>query len=238
MHGAKLGRLTLAVALICTLAFSRGASPHSAYALTFAVAVLDNSYNPEPFTIAPGTIVVWTNRGHVAHTVTSDDPTAEAFDSNTMVPGKTFSHVFNHAGVFTYHCSLHDNMLGTIIVETSPAAGSTDTSVPTATRTEPIPVPTRPQTPQVKRHTIVLTITRGGVSRFNPKIVKIKVGTVVTWKNSTAVFHTVTSRIRGWSFKKSLRRHGTVSFTFRKPGTYAYYCIVHPGMAGTIVVHR
>jgi hypothetical protein len=48
MHGAKLGRLTLAVALICTLAFSRGASPHSAYALTFAVAVLDNSYNPEP----------------------------------------------------------------------------------------------------------------------------------------------------------------------------------------------
>jgi plastocyanin len=238
MDGARLGRVTLVAALICTLAFGRNANSHPAYAQTFAVSVLDNSYNPEPFTIAPGTTVVWTNRGHVAHTVTSDDPTAETFDSNTLAPGKSFSHTFNTVGVFTYHCSFHDNMLGTIIVETSPGIVPTETPAPTAAPTVLVPLPARSQRSEGKKHTFVHTITTGSVSRFNPAVVKVNVGTVVTWKNSTAVFHTVTSRTRGWSFKKSLRQNGTASFTFRKPGTYAYYCIVHPGMAGKILVHR
>jgi len=228
----------LVAALICTLAFGRGANSHPAYAQTFAVMVLDDSYNPEPFTIAPGTTVVWTNRGKVAHTVTSDDPAAEAFDSNTLAPGKSFNHTFNTAGVFTYHCALHDNMLGTIIVETSPGIAPTDAPAPSATPTVRAPAPTPSERKKGKKHAIVRTVTIGGVSRFNPAIVKVRVGTVVTWKNSTAVFHTVTSRTRGWSFKKSLRRNGTASFTFRKPGTYRYYSIVHPGMTGKITVQR
>jgi plastocyanin len=237
MDGARLGRVTLVAALICTLAFGRNVNSHPAYAQTFAVMVLDNFYNPEPFTIAPGTTVVWINRGHVAHTVTSDDPTVETFDSNTLAPGKSFSHTFNTVGVFTYHCALHDNMLGTIIVEASSGGVPTGAPAPTATPTVLIPLPTPSERSTGKNHAIVHTITTGGVSRFNPMIVKVKVGTVVTWKNSTAVFHTVTSRTRGWSFKRSLRRNGTASFTFRKPGTYRYYCTVHPGMAGKIVVH-
>lgn len=234
MRGTRVRWVTLAVACACTVAFGQGANSHPAYAASFAVTVLDNSYSPEPFTIVSGTTVVWTNRGRVAHTVTSDDPAGEAFDSNTLAPGKSFSHTFNHAGVFTYHCSFHDNMLGTIIVDTSPAADPTVNPAPTVTPTAPPPSPTLVR----KRLTTVRAVGSGGVARFSPRIAKIKVGTVVRWRNSTAVLHTVTSRGRGWIFKKSLHTNGTAYFTFRKPGTYSYYCMVHPGMVGTIIVHR
>ncbi len=38
------------------------------------------------------------------------------WDSNTIPPGATFSHVFRKAGTFRYHCSIHPSMKGKIVV--------------------------------------------------------------------------------------------------------------------------
>ncbi|MFI5421759.1 MAG: cupredoxin domain-containing protein [Nitrososphaerales archaeon] len=66
--------------------------------------------------------------------------------------------------------------------------------------------------------------------------------TVVLGVNSTVIFtnndysvHTVNDR--GGVFASGLMNSGdTYSFTFQKPGTYTYHCIIHPFMVGTIVV--
>ncbi len=68
---------------------------------------------PASTTVAKGTTVTWNNQDGFAHTVTSDDGTS--FNGN-LSAGSTFSFVANTAGTFTYHCNIHSNMHGTLIV--------------------------------------------------------------------------------------------------------------------------
>jgi amicyanin len=71
--------------------------------------------------------------------------------------------------------------------------------------------------------------------RFNASTVTIKAGGSVTWTNSEGVPHTVTAD--DGSFGSSRLSAGdTFSHTFNEPGTYTYYCQLHPMMRATIVV--
>jgi amicyanin len=70
---------------------------------------------------------------------------------------------------------------------------------------------------------------------FAPQRVTVKVGTTVTWINHDDIPHTVTSSSK--SFKSNaLDTKDKFSFTFTTPGTYEYFCSLHPHMTGTIVV--
>jgi plastocyanin len=72
---------------------------------------------------------------------------------------------------------------------------------------------------------------------FSPAILSITAGTKVTWTNSDEEPHTVTSADAGATFKSAaLDTKDQFSFTFDKPGTYKYFCSIHPHMTGTIVV--
>lgn len=76
-----------------------------------------NIYNmafPTSTTVKKGTTVKWYNQDGYAHTVTSDDGTT--FDSGNLAAGSTFSYTANTAGTFSYHCNIHSNMRGTLIV--------------------------------------------------------------------------------------------------------------------------
>ncbi|HYF99717.1 MAG TPA: plastocyanin/azurin family copper-binding protein [Candidatus Saccharimonadales bacterium] len=85
----------------------------------------DDAYSPNPVEVAVGQTVVWTNDDNVFHTVTSGTVGAEdvgqQFDSGLTGPtaltsqGKTFEHTFDMAGEFPYFCTLHPNMVGTVI---------------------------------------------------------------------------------------------------------------------------
>ena len=57
--------------------------------------------------------MTWTNSGAATHTVTADNG---AFDSGRLASGATFSQTFDTAGTFTYHCEIHPQMTGTIVV--------------------------------------------------------------------------------------------------------------------------
>jgi plastocyanin len=78
----------------------------------------------------------------------------------------------------------------------------------------------------------------GGQYTFAPKTLKVKIGTQVRWKNKSDAPHTVTATSHNWSLNKQLGTGKTVAFTFRKAGTYKYYCSIHPYMKGTIVVTK
>ena len=70
---------------------------------------------------------------------------------------------------------------------------------------------------------------------FTPDTAEIAVGTTVTWTNEDDIPHTVTEAER--SFKShALDTGDTFSFTFTVPGTYGYFCSLHPHMTGSIVV--
>ena len=69
---------------------------------------------------------------------------------------------------------------------------------------------------------------------FAPQTITVKAGTTVTWTNEDDIPHTVTSI--GHFRSKALDTGDTFSFTFTTPGTYAYFCSLHPHMQGSVVV--
>ena len=63
----------------------------------------------------------------------------------------------------------------------------------------------------------------------------MQAGTTVTWINADDAPHTVVSSTK--LFKSSaLDTEDKFSFTFTTPGTYEYFCSLHPHMTGTVVV--
>ena len=73
--------------------------------------------------------------------------------------------------------------------------------------------------------------------QFGPAVLNVPVGTKVTWINGDSDPHTVTSEGDPKVFKSPPLDTGeSFAFTFDKPGTYRYFCSIHPRMQGVIVV--
>ncbi len=110
---------------------------------------------------------------------------------------------------------------------TTPTTGTTTTPAATATQAG-------------NAQSVMIITNSSGTFAFSPASLTIKAGTTVTWKNTTAVPHTVTSD-DGKSFDSGTAnpiaaQSGTFSFTFSTPGTFAYHCAIHPFMKATIIV--
>ncbi|HKW52681.1 MAG TPA: cupredoxin family copper-binding protein [Stellaceae bacterium] len=72
---------------------------------------------------------------------------------------------------------------------------------------------------------------------FGPTELTVPVGTKVMWTNDDPDPHTVTSEADPKLLKSPpLDTGDSFAFTFDKPGTYRYFCSIHPRMQGTIVV--
>lgn len=71
---------------------------------------------------------------------------------------------------------------------------------------------------------------------FTPQTLTVKAGEKITWINRDEEPHTVVSVEK--QFKKSAPLDTDQEFTITAgaPGTYTYFCSVHPRMTGTIVV--
>jgi len=71
---------------------------------------------------------------------------------------------------------------------------------------------------------------------FGPATMTIAAGTTVSWINRDDVPHTVVDS-DGKQYKSPvLDTDQKFSYTFAKPGTYNYYCSVHPKMTGKLIV--
>jgi plastocyanin len=70
---------------------------------------------------------------------------------------------------------------------------------------------------------------------FNPQATVVKAGDTVIWTNGDDIPHTATSKT-GVFKSKALDTDDKFSFTFTTPGTFPYFCALHPHMTGTIVV--
>jgi plastocyanin len=78
------------------------------------------------------------------------------------------------------------------------------------------------------------TITIDNFS-FTPQSLTVKVGTKITWINHDDIPHAVMSENAEFH-SKALDTDDSFSFTPAKPGTYSYYCSLHPKMTAKLVV--
>lgn len=71
---------------------------------------------------------------------------------------------------------------------------------------------------------------------FSPAKLTVKAGTTITWTNKDDIPHGIGSADNSFTRSKALDTDDAFSFTFTTPGTYQYFCYIHPHMVGTIVV--
>jgi plastocyanin len=71
--------------------------------------------------------------------------------------------------------------------------------------------------------------------KFSPVNIVVKPGQTVIWKNTDLVPHTVTSLKPNFD-SKTIDPGKSWTFQPAKKGRFAYRCIFHPGMTGTLVV--
>jgi plastocyanin len=72
---------------------------------------------------------------------------------------------------------------------------------------------------------------------YSPPTITVAPGTRVTWVNHDDVPHTVTSSVKPREFdSKAMDTDDAFSFVFAAPGTYDYFCAVHPHMTGKVIV--
>ena len=77
------------------------------------VTIKEFSYDQETVTVKKGTTVTWTNDDSDEHSATADDG---SFDTGLLGMGESGSVTFAEVGTYTYHCSTHPNMTGTVVV--------------------------------------------------------------------------------------------------------------------------
>ena len=83
-----------------------------------SVIIRDMAFLPASVTVKVGTTVTWTNQDPYVHTVTGDGTNApKGFDSGNLSTGKSYSFTFTTPGTFTYHCKIHPQLIGSVIVQ-------------------------------------------------------------------------------------------------------------------------
>jgi plastocyanin len=89
-----------------------------------AATVTINTFNfqPDPLTVAAGTVITFVNEDAIDHTVTAgtrENPQPDLFNGVLPEEGATFELVLDEPGTYDYFCSRHSGpgMTGTIVVE-------------------------------------------------------------------------------------------------------------------------
>lgn len=78
------------------------------------VTIKNFAFSPDDLQVKMGDTVTFKNEDSIAHTVTSD---TKDFDSGSIAPGAIYTHKFDKAGTFAYHCSIHQSMKAKVEVK-------------------------------------------------------------------------------------------------------------------------
>jgi LPXTG-motif cell wall-anchored protein len=138
---------------------ARGQTAHAASDTTVTIA--DFSFTPASITIHVGDTVTWTNHGPSAHTATANNGN---FNTGVLQKGRSASHTFNTAGTFSYICSIHPFMHGTIVVLANTTSTTPTTTTPATTTATAPATTTSPSTTAAQSTANTLPMTGFAVS--------------------------------------------------------------------------
>ena len=108
-----IAALAIIVIMVAGRAKSFGVTPAEEKPAT-EVKIDNFSFSPNTVTVPAGSTVRWTNRDDIPHNVVSDD---KSFKSKVMDTDEAFSYTFSKPGTYSYFCSIHPKMTGTIVVQ-------------------------------------------------------------------------------------------------------------------------
>jgi len=196
----------------------------------FSIEILKDSaqegnpdYSPDRAIVTQGYTIEWINEDVAPHTVTSAADYGETFDSSLISAGETFTLDTTELeiGEYEYLCIVHPWMTSTLVIEAPKEATSTE----------------------------IKTADNSGapgscdVDCYTPSTATVDVGGVVTMINSDAsgMMHTFTSGTgpgaeTGVFDSGYLQADMLYEWSPTEAGEVPYYCMLHPWMAGTIIV--
>jgi plastocyanin len=120
--------------------------------------------------------------------------------------------------------------------ESKGEGGGTLTSAPSAERSGSAASMLQPTDPEAAPHPGPQQIVIDNFT-FSPANLTVSVGSQVTWVNHDDVPHTATSKVKPRVFNSgTLDTDDQFSYVFTTPGTYDYFCAVHPKMTAQIIV--
>ncbi len=114
-HPSRRG-LALALGASLCLASAIAAAPRTRAASADEVTIQHFGFHPATMTVAAGTRVTWINRDETPHTILGAGKPA-TFKSPALDTGDKFAFVFDKPGSYEYFCSIHPQMVGTIVVK-------------------------------------------------------------------------------------------------------------------------
>ena len=97
-----------------TAAGAPAAAAAPAAAMAATVGMQGVSFTPDTVAVKAGGTVTWRNTSPISHNVTAD-----GFASKTLDQGATYRHTYPAAGRFTFRCTFHAGMKGTVVVTAS-----------------------------------------------------------------------------------------------------------------------
>ncbi len=83
---------------------------------TNTVDIKDYAFSPAKIQVKKGTSVTWTNQDTVRHDVTPDQESDNFKASKLLDKGESYSYTFDTIGTYSYNCSPHPYMKGTVEV--------------------------------------------------------------------------------------------------------------------------
>jgi plastocyanin len=116
-YGTSAAMPGMSAAQMARMAGHAAASTHTVLALhkkVVHITIHNFAFGPARIEVSPGTKLIWTNTDSDPHTV---DSTKNIWSSEALDTGGTFARTFGKAGTFTYYCSIHPFMHGTVIVK-------------------------------------------------------------------------------------------------------------------------
>ena len=187
-----------------------------------ATIVATSGVSPKTLAVTPGSTVTFRNDDGERHRFRSDDGTPARFDLD-LDPGASASITLSVAGTYSYRDDRNrsnSNYAGTITV----ASTTTTTTAPPPGTPTTVPAPSREAVRILDRS-------------YSPASVSVTAGSTVVWTNTSGRDHTVTADNRGFA-SPVLGQGGTYQRTFASPGTFAYFCEIHPDMRAVVTVGR
>ena len=106
--------LLLAAALAAGASATLVGNPATKAAAPAVIVIKDYAFSPANMTVEPGTTVTWVNEDETPHTITDKE---KVFRSAALDTNDRFSYTFTQPGEFTYYCTMHPMMVGTIVVK-------------------------------------------------------------------------------------------------------------------------
>ena len=121
MRSTRLVLPLIGFAILAWQFASAFTAPPAQAQATVSDNMVDFDFDPAEIVVPAGTTVVWTNLGPTPHTVAGTSGVgpgaAVLWTSPIMMTGDTYSFTFSAPGTYPIICTLHPDMVGTIIVQ-------------------------------------------------------------------------------------------------------------------------